>query len=382
MKMIVYTFTLLSFAISTYALNVRISSTSVGRSKRVIVVIDFDTTIASSWKPDSSKYSLNSGDGDQVGCSKVEIVSAGKRLRCTFKITAANFTVFDRLISDSVGYYLQNNEPIELTNYTVAEGELAELSVSKIGRINVEAWKKYVLDEYSSSYLFPHLLKVGTPLGLTDSTKTIYFVELIQSDDWGHAGNWSIFWGLKGRWSTDREDRLNYAQLYPFTIFHSDPILKVASSVGIETGYLGFKRDGRAIVRGEVESRVPYNPIDFTLGNPRLRISPIIDFAIQGNWAWSDVSLPDSARRSVDVSCGIRYDVPVGSVYLLQSNIVGFYSTLTRDFLYRYDISLGYVVDGSIRIAAEFKQGYQNVTYQFDKQLLLGFVVDVLNELK
>lgn len=379
MKRLIFITLLCCLQTSLFAVSINVFPTTVGRTKQAVISIDFDLEFASKdWKPEYLKYSLIPPGGDRVFCS--EVVAVGKRMRFIFQINPANFVVFEKLVSDSTGYYLQNDEPIELSGETIAPGGLHDLTVIKINRIDEEAWKKYVVDEYSSEYLFSHLFKVGTPLGTGDSSKTTYFVELVQSGLWDHIGDWSMFWGIKGRWSTNQSDKLNYVQLFPLTIFHNSPVLNLAGSMGVETGYLGFSTEGRSFLKGEVEYRIPYNPIDLTLGKPRLRLKPVLDLSIQGSMGWGNVALPDSVKNGMDVNCSVRYDIPLGSVYYLQSNAEGFYSTITRDVQYRYDFSLGYIVDGSIRIAAEYKQGYQNVTYQFDKQILLGFVVDVLNE--
>ena len=49
---------------------------------------------------------------------------------------------------------------------------------------------------------------------------------------------------------------------------------------------------------------------------------------------------------------------------------------------YAYELSLGYVANGDIRVMALYQQGYQGVTYQFDRKLLLAFAFDMLNEIE
>jgi len=329
---------------------------------------------------DSSKFALVNNAGEKTYCSHIQ--ATDHRINLIFPINPDNMVIFERLISDSSGYFIDNKQEIDFSTDTVGVGELASITKDHIRKIPEEKWKTYVLNEYSSQYLFPQEFKVGINLGTEDTTRTTYFLELIQSSNWVNTSSTglSIFWALKGRWSTQKNDKFDYTQFYPLTMMFIQTSSRIALTTGIETGSEGFGREGRGMLKGEVQFRLPFNPVDLTLGNRRWRINPVVNFSIQGNLGWADFDLPDSVKKSADMTCKVRYDIPVGKNYYLQTNGEADYSTITKQVQYQYNLSLGYIADGTIRIMAEYKQGYQQVTYQFDKQLLLGFAVDVLNE--
>jgi hypothetical protein len=297
-----------------------------------------------------------------------------------FEINSGNFSMFEKLVSDASAYSLENEEAMEFAGGKIASGALQSLTRNRIGTILRDDWKRYILNEYSSQFLFPHQFKVGTRLGIEDSTKTVYFLELVQSGNWLDNAGPSLFWGLKGRWSTDAGDKSNYVQFYPLTILFSQTSWRIAASSGVETGYQGFGKLGRATLKGELQFRLPFNPVDLTLGNPRWRINPVVNLALQGNAAWSNTKLPDSLKNSLDATAEIRYDIPVAKSYYLQTKAKGNYSTVTKELQYQYEASLGYITEGSMRVMACYRQGFQDVSYQFDRQLLLGFAFDVLNQ--
>lgn len=341
-------------------------------------MLEFDAPPRTHINP--AKIVLVNSTNEKVYCTSIYDTTTSGFIRFFFQINSADFTVFERLVSDSTGYYLLNEEEIQLSNGTLDAGGLQLLTTNRIRKISEDSWQRYILNEYSSQSLFPHEFNVGTRLGIEDTTKTTYFLELSQSGNWVNSDQTSIFWGLKGRWSTEKNDKFNFVQFYPLTLLYNQTSWRISVSTGLETGNQGFGKQGRGTLKGEAQFRLPFNPVDFTLGNPRWRINPVVNLSLQGNLGWANVALPDSIKRSADITCKIRYDIPVGKNYYLQANAMGNYSTITKEIQYQYDFSLGYIVDGTIRIIAQYKQGYQEVTYQFDKQLLLGFALDILNE--
>lgn len=367
---------LLAMQVFAYAAQLETVRPIATRSdKSIILILDFDAAIKGT--PDASKYSLVSPSGEVIPVGQV--VAANKTLRIVVKVNSASFAVIERMVNEASGYLIHNEEPLEFEDGSVAQGGLDDMTKGKIPNIDQENWKKYILDEYSSQYLFPQKIAFGTSLGLEDSSKTVYNLELVHSENYVRGEEWFVFWGFRGRWSTWSEDKLNYAQFYPVVLFHNSSPFRTALSMGVETGYLGFAKDGRGAVKAECQFRLPYNPIDLTFGSPRWRINPVINISLQGNVGWSNVELPDSMKRYGEVTGRVRYDIPVGEKYYLQSSASGTYTSLLKQVDYSYDVSFGYIADGTIRVAAEYKQGNQLQTYVFDKQLLLSFALDVLN---
>lgn len=352
--------------------------TYVDPARKASIVLEFDDKLIQI--PTDSKFALVNGAGEKVHCSKVQAKSGISFVTFVFEINSADFSMFERLVSDSSGYYLDNDEVMEFSGGNIPPGALQEMTKNRIGTILEDDWKRYILNEYLSQFLFPHHFKVGTRLGIQDSTKTVYFLELVQSGNWVDNSVLSVFWGVKGRWSTDVEDRLNNVQFYPVTVLLSKASWRVALSTGVETGYQGFGRLGRGTLKGEFQFRSPFNPVNLTLGSPRWRINPVVTLSVQGNLGWANVRLPDSVKNGLDASVQIRYDIPVANSYYLQTNAKWNYSTVTKEVQYLYEFSLGYILEGSVRVMAFYRQGFQDVSYQFDKQLLLGFAFDVLNQ--
>jgi hypothetical protein len=378
MRSIIVCFASVAFLTSSQGQQVKSIRTLVGSSREIGIEIQFDSHPRE--KLNSRRVSLQNGDGERVYCSSSYDTTTTSYVRYLFEINSANFTVFERLVSDSSGYFLENEDPILLNTGVIERTDLKPLTKDRIPRIKETNWNEYVLNEYSSQFLFPHQFKVGTRLGLEDSSKTVYFIDMVQSGDWANTKSAALFWGLKGRWSTDRNDKLNYVQFYPLTILFPQTSWRVAASTGVETGYQGFGKLGRGTLKGEVQFRLPFNPVDLTLGMPRWRINPVVNLAVQGNVAWANVKPPDSLKNSLDASVEVRYDMPVARSYYLQTKAKGYYSTVTKQFQYQYEFSLGYIAEGNVRIMAYYKQGFQEVSYQFDRQLLLGFAFDMLNQ--
>ncbi|HEY4613188.1 MAG TPA: hypothetical protein VII11_09415 [Bacteroidota bacterium] len=349
----------------------------VNSKSNLTLVLEFDGYPQEKIKP-STVY-LQNGAGEKLYCASTYDTTTSRFVRFVFDVNAASFAFFESLISDSAGYFLYNEESIRFSNGAIESGALESLTKNMIHTISQEKWDEYILNEYSAQYLFPHSFEAGTQLGTEDSTKTVYYIGLVQSGSWYNSGSLSAFWGLKGRWSTDAEDKLNYLTFYPVTLLFDNVNWRVAVGTGVETGYQGFGKFGRAALRGDFQYRLPFNLVDLTLGNPRWRINPVVNLSVQGSYGWGNVTLPDSLRKSFDATLGLRYDIPVAKQYYLQTSARLNYSTVTSDLLYQYGISLGYIAGGEVRIAFRYEQGYQDVSYQYDKKLLLGFAFDVLN---
>lgn len=332
---------------------------------------------------DSSKFALVTGSGTKVYATRVTGNTAvSPLLKITFTVTPADFEVFEGLVSSASGAYLINEADIPLTTGTYPKGTLQNDTEGKLAAISQDDWNQYILNNYSSRYLFPQELKVGTDLGGNDSNQTSYYLDLQQSRSWlPSSSSLGFFWGLEGRWSTLSNDPLNFVRFYPAVLQYDLVWSRLSFLGGAEIGSGGFAKNGRGTGMLNFQFRFPWNLVDLTFGQPRAQIHPLINISAQYSKAWSDHQLPDSLQQGLDVNGGITYNVPVLKSYLLQTNAGVNYSYQTKRWNYLYDISLGYVSDGNIRVLVSYKQGYEKVTQVFDKQLLLGFAFDALNQL-
>jgi hypothetical protein len=331
-------------------------------------------------KLDSSQYSLNNGNGEKVICNRV--YCAKKKIDFFFKINQSNFYIFEKMISNTDGYFIDNKECIKLRDTVLQPSELRIMTLNKIGKISKDSWKKYVYKEYSTEYFFPQEFDIGIDPNLlgskaADSAQTIYYIHLVQSGSYVPLA--PIFWGVKARWSTGKEDKANFIQLYPITFLIPSEMCKLALFTGVETGYYGFEKQGRAILKADARYRLPFNPLNLTLGFPRVRIFPMMSLSVKGNIGWANASLPDSLKNGYDLTGGIQYGVPLSKSYYIQFDGNANFASATKRLQYHYDMSFGYIANGTLRIAAAFEQGYQEVSYQFDRKLLINFAFDILN---
>ncbi len=354
---------------------VRISQPAVGKNKKLVIAVDFSTEVRGI--PDAHECYLQDGGSERVFCEALDAID--HRVRFVFRITPANFALFERLVTDSDGYALWNNEPIVLLRDTLQPGALGSATTGRIPTIDAHAWADYILGDYGSHYLFPQLFEAGTTISIHDSTSSIYHLEVAQSDRLFSSATWSFFWGIQGRWSSSKSDRMNFVRLVPLTLLRSDPLLPVAFSAGVETGPSGFGAAGRGFISGTTQFRLPFNPFDLTFGAPRWRLNPIVNVTLQAHRAWSNKALPDSLGRGFEISSTVRYDVPVGRRYYLQTSTTFLYPSGLGNVRYRLMCSMGYIVDGTMRLLLSYREGYQPVTYLYDSQLLVGVAFDALN---
>lgn len=326
---------------------------------------------------DFDKIYIDNGNGEKIYSSQVMYVK--KQMRIYFHISSNNFVVFEKLVSDSVGYFLNNTEDIQVGDSLINVGELQNITRNNIGKIKKDSWNEYVLNAYSANYLFPSTFDFGTELGLNDSAKTAYYLHIVHSGGWGK--NIPMFWGVKARWSTSDSDKANFMQIYPLTILLiKSPLSKISLGTGIESGYLGVAKEGRATIKTDAQFRLPFNPVDLTLGFPRVRVNPIITISAQYDNNWSDTNTSASYSQGYDVNAGLHYGIPISDKYYLQADSKLNFASQTQKVHYQYSLTFGYIANGTVRVAASYQQGYQEVSYVFDRKLLLGFAFDVLNK--
>lgn len=350
------------------------------QDKEVIITLQFPAALSGQYSP--ADFVLSVGQ-EQLVSSQVTIAPNPAKVALTFAVNSASFVILEGLVSDNattaVGYAIKATTAIQMQNSQIAAGILPGTQ-DAIPSVSSSDWNKYILGEYASHYLFPQLFHIGTQINPNDSADMSYYVELQESKPWASLiGDLSLYWGIEGRISTSKTDSLAYAKIYPIVAQLNGLSSRGALMAGVETGYEGFGKQGRATLKGVYQFRLPYNPINLTMGFPRWRINPVVDLAVQGSAYWSNVALPDSLKNSFDATLSLRYDIPVGKNYYLQTSAQGNYSTLTKELQYMYDFSFGYIVDGSIQVLATYRQGYQDVSYSFDKQLLLGIAINALN---
>ncbi len=354
---------------------VRVGQPAVGRNKKLVIAVDFSANVRA--VPEARDCYLEDGRSERVYCE--ELATIDRRIRFVFRITPGNFAFFEHLVADSEGYTLSNNEPIVLLRDTLHPGALGEATSGRIPTIDAHAWAEYILGDYASHYLFPQVFEAGTTIAIHDSASSIYHLELAQSDRLLSSGAWSLFSGIQARWSSSKSDRMNVVRLYPLTLLRSDPLLPLACAAGVETGPSGFGALGRGFISCTAQYRLPFNPFDLTFGAPRWRLNPIINLSLQAYRAWSNIALPDSLSRGLEVASAIRYDLPVGQRYYLQTATTIFYPSGLHRIRYRLACSIGYIVDGSMRLLLSYREGYQPVSYLYDNQLLVGMAFDALN---
>ena len=354
-------------------------------SKEVIVIMRFPSSISANYTPVPGDFILAT-ETEQLAASQIMIAPPSRvNMMVTFEVNSSSFVILEGLVSNTdtaaTGYYITNTQPILMADSTqMGAGGLKTYMLNRIPTISSTTWESYILDDYSAHYLFPQLFHIGTEVNPQDSADRSFYLEVQESKSWAPLlGSLSLNWGIEGRVSTSKTDSLQYAKIYPLVAQLNGISSRGALMAGVESGYEGFGKKGRVALKGVYQFRLPYNPVDLTLGFSRWRINPVLNLSVQGNAYWSDTALPDSLKSGADATLSLRYDIPVGKSYYLQTFAQGNYSTLTKELQYLYNFSFGYIIDGSIQVLASYQQGYQNVTYTFDKQLLIGIAISALN---
>lgn len=233
------------------------------------------------------------------------------------------------------------------------------------------------------SLLYDNFIDLSTEVATNDSEKTNYVVKFNYHSLYSNKTNW-ISWATKGRIATKENDPLSEFAIYPVylsKVFFPDnlvPAYEISLLAGMESNQkFTMQRVG---VTGSVQSLFP-NIIDFTGGENRLRLKPVIKIGAKGLFEYQDKRLNQTNDNDGEVFTELYYYIPVFKMYSLL--IVGdAFNVFTGrnsgyGWKYKYDLTFGLEIPGTeLKVIAKYSQGGNDVNYSYDSQLLLGFMLD------
>jgi hypothetical protein len=360
--------------------------TSTPGSKQIRIDVDFKplTVITTAFTPND--FALKDTEGHELNALYVGTLPARPTiLSLTFPINSETDGFLEGMVSDRTpipmsNYVLTNNAGIDLSGPTSLQPrDLESISAKRIPDIAKTTWDDFVLDYYALDYMFPHKLVISTQVPVKNSSQELV-VEIDQSGP--YAPQSSFYWGVQSHWGSSASDSFNFIKAYPFVAQFATERIHLAAFTSAETGPAGFVRYGKATAGAMFNLIIPFVPLGFLrFGHDRLARYPQLSLTGTEGIAWSDTSITDKKQKyPFDFSAGLNYDFPILDRYYFESawNLVGSSSLGLSLKNYSYQVALGYVEKGSFKVLLSYKQGLGEVSYQYDKQLLLGVAFDLL----
>lgn len=244
----------------------------------------------------------------------------------------------------------------------------------------VNLWKR--LDVVQTGQYLGNFVDAGRRTEKDSKGDDVFAGRFSLSSPFGPTGN---TFHVEGDWSTMTDDSTNHIHVDPVNIRMTTSAGKTSNLTfrsGIDSGRLGFSRQGRATAGIVWESLIP-NLLDLTAGSPRFRLKPIITAWVEGFEEWSDHKIPNDDRIWGQAKIGYDYDVPVFSRQLARLHAEGhfpFRSKATdQDFKYEYSIQLvTEVAGGKLQPVLSFSNGADDINRKRVTRAFLGLWLDAV----
>jgi len=207
---------------------------------------------------------------------------------------------------------------------------------------------------------------------------------------------WWTF-AVKGNVSTNKHDPVSELRLFPITVGQMFGLEKgkplqtgeVRFLVGIE-GEQSFKK--KRLNGSLYYTTLLPNLVDLTFGKAnRLRLFPVIKLGVEYWDELNDADLPGPLEKGGKFGGELYYYVPVIDHYslLIEGNFGfpfggGFKKKYNvDDFISRFDVTLGYEVNGAdLKVLAKYSFGQNDISFVEDTRILIGVAVDFFNLVK
>jgi len=189
-----------------------------------------------------------------------------------------------------------------------------------------------------------------------------------------------LFFFSEGRLSTNKFDSLNFFRILPINAniwSQKNALYHFAANAGLEANQQ-FSM-ARVLAGVKFEGIIP-NLIDLTYGYDRLRLKPVITAGIN---YYNEVRVPEGQNKQSAflLSGEIYYYVPVMDSYYLLVQGKTFYDTGKKQAdAWNYNISLALGLEfpsAPATILAKYVFGANEVTYERNDHLLIGFAMDL-----
>ena len=207
---------------------------------------------------------------------------------------------------------------------------------------------------------------------------------------------WWTF-AVKGNVSTDRHDPVSELRLFPITV---GQVFGLEKGRPLETGevrfFVGIEGE-QSFKKKRLNGSLYYttllpNLADLTFGRAnRLRLFPVVKLGVEYWDELNDAGLPGPLEKGGKFGGELYYYIPVMDHYsLLVEGNFGFpfgggfkrkYNV--NDFISRFDVTLGYEVNGAdLKVLAKYSFGQNDISFVEDTRILLGVAVDFFNLVK
>lgn len=311
---------------------------------------------------------------------KPRIESDFKAAEVIFRIELNSPQLIELLVEMPESFYLSSESDLEfpgLDNDTIILPAALLASASR-GKIAIP--DEYRLELISSLAGNLRRYRNNFNIGFDPGIKPFALsFDYLFSKPYGNNKN-GLFFFSEGRLSTNKFDSLNFFRVLPINAniwAQKNALYHFAANAGLEANQQ-FSM-ARVLAGVKFEGIIP-NLIDLTYGYDRLRLKPVITAGIN---YYNEVRVPEGQNKqnAFLLSGEIYYYVPVMDSYYLLVQGKTFYDTgKEQTDAWNYNISLALGLEfpsAPATILAKYVFGANEVTYERNDQLLIGFAMDL-----
>lgn len=305
-----------------------------------------------------------------------------KASEVTFRIELNSPHLIELLVAMPESFYLSSKSDLEfpgLNNDTIILPAALLASASR-GKIAIP--EEYRLDLISSLAGNLHRYRNYFNIGFDPGIKPFALsFDYLFSKPYGKNKN-GLFFFSEGRLSTNKFDSLNFFRILPINAniwSQKNALYHFAANAGLEANQqLSMVR---VLAGVKFEGIIP-NLIDLTYGYDRLRLKPVITAGIN---YYNEVRVPEGQNKqnAFLLSGEIYYYVPVMDSYYLLVQGKTFYDTGKKQAdAWNYNVSLALGLEfpsAPATILAKYVFGANEVTYERNDQLLIGFAMNLFS---
>lgn len=298
-------------------------------------------------------------------------------LRCKFVMN--NNRLIEELAHSPEGFYLIIDEGLKFQTQTdtiVLTSE--ELRAASLGSMQITPDQQQELLASLSRNL--HLYRNYFDFGFKPQ-EDLFALSLnyLYSRTYG-PNQYGLYFFSEGRISTTPADTLNFLKIYPVNLnLWTDGLLRHHATLqgGIEADQLFNTM--RVSLGLNVESIIP-NFIDLSYGHNRLRLKPVVAAGVN---FYNELIVPGDRKKQNDFLLygEIYYYIPIMEAYYLLLQGRTFYDTGRNPadaWNYNASIALGLEMKAApATIIARYVFGVNEITFEQDEQLLIGFAMDL-----
>lgn len=298
------------------------------------------------------------------------------------------------LIDERSNYYLYTKEDIvilldnEFDSAKHREIVITPADLKKATQDKLKFSKDYfdlLLKKYGdASFLYGNFIDAGAQVDTDDSSNSNYVFQFNYTTSLFYSKHFSL--AASGRFSTKSNDPLSKFAFYPFYynhLFFNKYVPLQATAISGITGNQNFTVQ-KYSAGGEVQGIIP-NFIDFTGGENRIRLKPILKLGMKWLKEYRNDVSNSQFGNDGQIYTEFYYYIPVYKSYSVLftgnafNNFTG--NTSGNGWLYQYNLTLGVELPVTgLNVIAKYSQGSNDVNYEYDSQLILGLIMDLLGK--